>query len=85
MPSELINTCAYSFTVEELLATDWEPIIEKKKKTVVTYQAVFERALRSGYFVHDVLFDSEVSAKTYDSRFIKLLTDRPIDIEVDDE
>lgn len=59
-------------------------IIPPPKKKVVMYQAVFLQDVM--YFIHDTLVADEDSARRlardgYQSTFVRLLTDRPIEIE----
>lgn len=73
--------------VNDAIADDWEPIIEKKKKTVVMYQAVFGEIVRGRMYISERLFFGEEDAEEYcksfiNSKLIKLLTDRPIEVEV---
>jgi hypothetical protein len=72
--------------ISDAIATDWEPIIEKKKKIVVVYQSVCRSETTGELLISDYLFETEEEAKDYDgSEFVKLLTDRPIPIEVSDD
>lgn len=70
-------------TQGDLQANDWEPILKKK----VVYQALF-RSTYGSYFVCSRLYPStEKVEKNFGTgnTFIKLLTDRPIEVEATDE
>ncbi len=76
---------AGTITIREALATDWEPVIEKKKKIVVMYQAVFRYNYSESLGIPDILFANEFQARDHNkSGFIKLLTDRPIEVEIEE-
>ena len=65
----------------DIIADDWEPIFEKKKM----YQAVI-KTNSNRYFISNSLYcDEKEARKDYPSLFVKLLTDRPIEVEVDNE
>ena len=58
-------------------ADDWEPILEKKKM----YQALL-RYENGSYYITPFLYPDEAAAKeVYNNFFVKLLTDRPIEVE----
>ncbi len=61
-------------------ADDWEPILEKKKM----YQALFKYSCR--IHVSSELYENEKEAKeSLEKQFVKLLTDRPIEVEATDD
>lgn len=64
----------------DYIGNDWEPILEKK----VVYQAVI-KTNSNRYFISNSLYcDENAARKDYPSFFVKLLTDRPIEVEVED-
>jgi hypothetical protein len=88
-PLDYSGANEYGLPGADIEATDWEPVIEKKTKTVVMYQAVFGGQIRSNIIISDRLFYSEQDAQSYAlsfiaGKFIKLLTDRPIEVEVEE-
>lgn len=48
---------------DDAIATDWEPIIEKKTKKVVMYQGLYKYATDHKYFLTDNLFSSKDDAR----------------------
>lgn len=70
----------------DAVADDWEPVIEVKKETVLMYQAMVRSTIMEGrYMVSDFLFTDEDDAKSICGEdFIKLLNDRPFEVEVDE-
>jgi hypothetical protein len=77
---------AETIAVCHAIANDWEPIIEKKKKTVVMYQALFVDT-NNRHYIRDYLYKDESHAIKHSGdakEFIKLLTDRPIEVEVEE-
>jgi hypothetical protein len=76
----------YAMPVDDIEAIDWEPVIEKKKKTVLMYQAVFRYNYSEALVIPDILIANKFQARDNNKNgFIKLLTDRPIEIEVEDD
>jgi hypothetical protein len=65
----------------EILMGDWEPVIEKKTKTVVMYQ-VLCRDISGYFYIPETLYRTDSEIKNGLPEFIKLLTDRPIEVEV---
>lgn len=56
-----------------------------KKKTITLYQAVFKSDFSNVYYIKDDLYESEFEAIDANKKgFVKLLTDRPIEIEVEE-
>ena len=61
----------------DIIADDWEPIFEKKKM----YQALL-RYENGACYITPFLYADEAAAKeVYNNFFVKLLTDRPIEVE----
>lgn len=75
------DTRHINLTTEEIFSNDWEPILEKKKM----YQALL-RYENGSYYITPFLYPDEAAAKeVYNNFFVKLLTDRPIEVEATDE
>jgi hypothetical protein len=67
----------YIILPPDIKADDWEPILEKKKM----YQALL-RYENGSYYITPFLYPDEAAAKeVYNNFFVKLLTDRPIEVE----
>lgn len=73
------------FTLEEAEQL-FGVVKEKKKKTVKMYQALcFDDLDKGRLYVAVKIFESEELAKKYcGGLFVKLLTDRPIEVEIDE-
>lgn len=61
-------------------ADDWEPILEKKKM----YQALFKYSCRI-HVSSELYKDEKEAQESLKKQFVKLLTDRPIEVEATDE
>lgn len=79
-----------SVNKEDLIAYDWEPIIEKKTVTKKFYQAVLclPGEKESNYYIVERLFESpekaESYAKDHDFKLVRFLSENPIEVEVEE-
>lgn len=69
------------YSVLSTAGEDWSLFVEPKKKRIL-YQALYNQP--SGAYISGQLFATEDDAKEHDCDFVRLLKDRPIEVEVEE-
>ncbi len=60
-------------------------IVPKPKRTVLKYQALYSSVIGINFITTAIYKDDADAIETWGKEFIRLLTDRPIECEVQDE